>query len=343
MLISTLINTLLYNSQGTSSSEEEQLRLAIELSLRDSRTSQNLSDPPLSGDLYHDPDPLRDHLHDPYSDQYSSVVNRVPNKSVEDLYRASSTGDTSHTTRPSGNGVSAINNNGLPFGAMKDVHVNNILATDEDKICDFERISFTGVGDRDDPPSRYQLFEPGPEGVGRSSSTSSSAYCSALSDMSSPHPQPHPTRTRSDSGTWSTVCDRTTDQSMGTGNQYEHYFFGPVDDCSHVTDDDPGPQLDAVLRTLSKLTTRLEDNNDGGRDDMEEDDSFLENLLHNDTSGLPPLAAGEDDSNETTSPAGGSLAPPELEHDTLTEQWSHVGRHDLQQPESDDEDQPVFV
>ena len=295
---------------------------------------QNLCDHalPTTGENYHDSDPL--------NDQYSSIVNRVPNKSVEDLYRASSvSSDSSHQTL-----VPKRADNNQAYG------INSLSSTkDEEKICDFQRIIFPGgnIGDRDDQPSRYELFEPGPEGR-----LSSSAYCSGLSDINSPHPPP---RTRSDSGTWSSVCDRTTEQSdtrSASANQYEHYFFGPVDDCSQVTDDDPGPQLDAVLRTLSKLTTRLEDNSDGlDRDEMEEEDSFLENLLQNNhQSGLPPLAAGEDDSNETTSPAGGSLAPPELEHDVVTEPWSQ--RRDSQHTEEQgqremgeqlEEDQPVFV
>ena len=298
------------------SEEEQDLRLAIELSLRDARASQNLGDQA----------PPADPIHGLYNEQYSSVVTRVPNKSVEELNIAPSNSDSSHM-HPHANSLTK----NQAFVTLNDVRLNNLLTSEDDKVCDYEHIIFPG---RRDQPSRFELFEPDAEDQ---SSVSSSAYCSGLSEMSSLHPLPH---TRSDSGTW------TADEHNAGTNKYEHYFFGTVDDCSQVTDDDPGPQLDAVLRTLSKLTIRLEDNGEGGdRDDLEDDDSFLENLLQNDhQSGVPPLAAGEDDSNETTSPAGGSLASPELEHDTPTEQaqWSYTSRPG-NQTETDTEEQPVFV
>ena len=138
-----------------------------------------------------------------------------------------------------------------------------------------------------------------------------------------------------------------SDHYSGSTNHYERYFFGPVDN-SDTIDDDPGPQLDAVLRTLSKLTTRLDNSEGLDKEDTEEEDSFLDNLLQGGHSGYPPLAPGEEDSNETTSPTEGSLAPPELEHDSHHQQSDQNRQNNNQNllhlcDNENDEEQPVFV
>ena len=151
------------------SEDDRDLRLAIELSLRDSVSPEplrhhRLSPVPLSATLPHSD------THNPFSEEYSSIVTRVPNKSVEDLAlevpaERVHTHDTlgacgglldkkglGHDFHISSNQNQAKEDgsNGIEqmhvantFGLIKDISVTNILSSDRDKTKDFEKKDFS--------------------------------------------------------------------------------------------------------------------------------------------------------------------------------------------------------
>lgn len=119
--------------------EERELRMAIELSLQDNTS-------PESGDASHESQTT--------SNEYSTIVTRVPNKSVEDVHRE--VNSELHKGEPG-----ACGGNRCPpepdalhmpnsFGLIKDLSVANILSSDKDKTKEFEKKDFSQIYKKDE-------------------------------------------------------------------------------------------------------------------------------------------------------------------------------------------------
>ena len=167
--------------------EDKDLRLAIELSLQDSMTSSISSEtskipspPPIP--LPPPPPHLLAPSHPPFmGDQYSSIVTRVPNKSVEDLVLEAAQGDRPHhdvmgacggTFRnvkspeaPDGQLAEQLR---VPntFGTIKDISVTNLIMNDKDKTLDFDKKDFSQFYSKNNEGGMENVFEPRPSGSG---------------------------------------------------------------------------------------------------------------------------------------------------------------------------------
>lgn len=159
------------------------MRLAIELSLRDSMTSETGSLSALPSVPLPPPPPhFLSAQSSPYSDQYSSIVTRVPNKSVEDLVL-----ESAQCERPVHDmlgAVGGLHGNGqkpfpeptaagdsqlaeqlhVPntFGTIKDINVTNLVHGEKDKTKDFEKKDFSQFYAKSADVPMESVFEPRP-------------------------------------------------------------------------------------------------------------------------------------------------------------------------------------
>ena len=287
------------------------------------------------------------------TDEYSTVVTRVPNKSVEDLNRevmgserslpdqlgaCGGLPDLANQRSPFGShdfhygGVGTGKPN--QFGVIKDLSANNLFATDSNKTKDFEKKDFSQIYVKSNLPDlsamEEKVFEPRPPyppeeehslarklhlGLSGSedeeeskeqvwqerkpSTGSDRSFCSSPNIAHSPRenhtrfPVDHALSTLPD--IIDTHLDRhrnapTNTCAGGTHSSAEpyqsagaSYYQGSDHLVSAFDEDDPGPHLDAVLRSLSKLTARLGD----------QDDFFLGSLSSEMPPPPPPLSPPE--------------------------------------------------
>lgn len=301
--------------------------------------------------------------------EYSTVVTRVPNKSVEDLNRDTLRSDRAFPD-PLGacGGLPDLTNQRAPFGphdfhhgaasasssygkgkastfgVIKDLSANNLFANDANKTKDFDKKDFSQIYVKSNLPDlsamEEKVFEPRPPypagdeehslarklhlGLSgsededevhkdqvwkeRKPSTGSDRSFSGSPPMLSHSPRftvDHALSTLPD--IIDTHLDRHRKASpsiLETGgaipssaDPYYNKHSQQQQRGDHLVsafdEDDPGPHLDAVLRSLSKLTARLGD----------QDDFFLDPVgeAGDMTSSLPPPSAVEEDGNSEIS------------------------------------------
>lgn len=272
------------------------------------------------------------------TEEYSTVVTRVPNKSVEDLNRevmrtatyplaeaAGACGGLPDVTGPrspfdvhpypggaAGPGAAGPRGKPSTFGVIKDLSANNLFSSDANKTKDFDKKDFSQIYVKSNLPDlsamEERVFEPRPpypppdgeehslarklhlglsgsedEEEGhreqvwqeRKPSTGSAdrSFSSSPKIAHSPRfPVDHALSTLPD------IIDTHLDRhrkaqahapvTAGSGSSAEGAFYaaaareGEQHLVSAFDEDDPGPHLDAVLRSLSKLTARLGDQDD---------------------------------------------------------------------------------
>ena len=176
------------------SDEERDLRMAIELSLRDT-TSPDGKDPSVQPSTSGvNPAAPQGEIVNPFSEEYSTIVTRVPNKSVEDLAHEAAKAernssqetlgacgghqDSANQERARSHDQSAGEGDGsnldpdhVPntFGLIKDISVNNICASDLDKMKDFDKKDFSQIYVKSQPIGEMEkVFEPRPSGPDQS-------------------------------------------------------------------------------------------------------------------------------------------------------------------------------
>ena len=160
--------------------EERELRMAIEMSLREP-TPDETKEPGGCSTSADGSTPV-------YREEYSTIVTRVPNKSVENLHSEAVKAErSSHDTLGACGGDPSANHEHAPrshdpsdmsesgevdpnhvpnaFGIIKDISVTNICHNDTDKTKDFEKKDFSQMYAKSQPLAEMEkVFEPRPGG-----------------------------------------------------------------------------------------------------------------------------------------------------------------------------------